>query len=386
VLLLLFIGLWALLFVIGYPMPAAFLGLLAVEAAFLGLMRLSVKGVRSTASFQRLHWQLLAVEVICHTGIFYVLGGLSWLGVIAYVYAILYASVFLTPRQAAAFTMVLIAAFLVVVSVDATGTVPHQWYLPQGPDRYQNVEFLLTTSIAFAGVLGTITFWMVFIGTELRRERDTAVKANTELVATQNELRKLNEELEMKVAQRTQALVWRAEHDTLTGLLNRGAVNRRLRELVALARRGGRPLTVVIADADRFKVCNDTAGHAYGDEVIRAIAGCLETTGRETDLSGRLGGDEFLVILPDTAARGAARYCRRLLRCVAEARRNWEPAGPPIPTLSLGIAVFPEHGSGVDELVRAADRAMYQAKADGGNRASVATPDTASSPAERISA
>jgi diguanylate cyclase (GGDEF)-like protein len=381
-----FIGLWALLFVIGYPMPAGFLVLLVAEAAFLGIVRLSIEGVRSVRALHRVHWQLLAVEVACHTGMFYVLGGLSWLGVFAYVYAILYASVFLTPRQAAGFTVALIAAFLVVVTLDATGVLQHQWYLPQDADRYRNTEFLVTTSIAFVGVLGTITFWMVFIGAELRRERDAAVKANADLIATQDELRCLNEELEKKVAQRTQTLVWRAEHDALTGLLNRGAVNRRLRELVALARRGGRPLTVIIADADRFKVCNDTAGHAYGDEVIRALAGCLEVTGRETDLSGRLGGDEFLVILPDTSARGAVRYSRRLLRCVAERRHEWDLTGPPLPTLSLGIAVFPEHGSSVDELVRAADRAMYDAKGGGGNRAAVARPEKAFPEGERVGA
>jgi diguanylate cyclase (GGDEF)-like protein len=379
-------GLWALLFVVGYPMPAGFLGLLVVEAVFLGVVRYCIERVHSTRGLQRIHWQLLAVEVVCHTAIFYVLGGLSWLGVIAYVYAILYASVFLTPRQAAAFTAGLIAAFLVVVVLDGTGTIAHQWYLPQGPERYQDTEFLVTTSIAFVGVLGTITFWMVFIGTELRRERDIALRANTELVSTQAELRALNEQLEKKVAQRTQTLLWRAEHDALTGLLNRGAVNRRLSELVALARRGGRPLAVVIADADRFKVCNDTAGHAYGDEVIRAIASCLESTSRETDISGRLGGDEFLVILPDTAALGAVRYCRRLLRSLAEARSKWTLTGPPLPTLSLGIAVFPEHGSGVDELIRAADRAMYEAKGKGGNRTSVATPETALPAGESVRA
>jgi diguanylate cyclase (GGDEF)-like protein len=367
-------------------MPVTFLGLLAAEAVFLGIMRISLERVGSTRGLQRLHWQLLVVELICHTGMFYALGGLSWLGVIAYVYAIMYASVFLTPRQAAAFTVLLIGAFLVVVSLDGSGSVPHQWYLPQGEDRYKDIEFLVTTSIAFVGVLGTITFWMVFIGAELRRERDFALKANTALVATQEELQRLNEELEIKVAQRTQALVWRAEHDALTGLLSRGAVNRRLGDLVALARRGGRPLSLVIADADRFKVCNDTAGHAYGDEVIRAIAGCLETTGRDTDLSGRLGGDEFLVILPDTSARGAVRYCRRLLRCIAEARRDWELAGPPLPTLSLGVAVFPEHGSSVDELIRAADRAMYEAKAEGGNRAAIAGSEKVLLPKERVSA
>jgi hypothetical protein len=70
--------------------------------------------------------------------------------------------------------------------------LPHQWYLPQGPDRYQDTEFLVTTSIGFAGVAATVTFWMVFLGTEIRRERDTALQANAELLEAQKSLRLLN--------------------------------------------------------------------------------------------------------------------------------------------------------------------------------------------------
>jgi diguanylate cyclase (GGDEF)-like protein len=279
----------------------------------------------------------------------------------------MYSAVFMTWRQAAAFTSAVGLAYLIVVLLDGTGVIPHHWYLPQGPDRYRDTEFLVTTSVAFVGVLATITFWMVFIGSELRREKETALKANAELVSAQSELRQLNEELEQKVALRTEALVWRAEHDPLTGLLNRGTVTRRLQDLLALERRGGRPLAVIVVDADNFKVCNDTAGHAYGDEVLRAIAECLEGSGRESDVAGRLGGDEFLIVLPDTGERGALRFCRRLLKRTHEVRSGWTLAGPPLPTVSLGVALFPDHGGDVDELVRVADHAMYRAKADGGD-------------------
>jgi diguanylate cyclase (GGDEF)-like protein len=270
------------------------------------------------------------------------------------------------------FTGAVIAACLSVVVLDGTGTIPHQWYLPQGADRYRDPEFLVATSVGFAGVAGTVTFWMVFLGTEIRRERDTALRANAELMKTQLELRALNESLERKVEERTRVLAWRAEHDQLTGLLNREAVTRRAQELLALARRGGRSLCVIVADSDGFKRCNDEAGHAYGDEVLRQTARCLLESCRESDVVGRLGGDEFMVVLPDTSARGALRYARRLLRGVKAARDAWEVASPPFPSMSLGVAVFPERGSDVDELTRDADRAMYAAKAAGGCRVTLA--------------
>jgi len=365
-------GLWVTLFTIGYPMPSGFLAVLALEASFLGFIWLTVNSVPSVASLNRVHFQLLAVELVCHTALFYLIGGVSWLGIIVYVYALMYAAVFLTPRQAAAFTGAVIAACLSVIALDGTGTIPHQWYLPQGADRYSDPAFLVPTSIGFAGVAGTVTFWMVFLGAEIRRERDAALGANAELRKAEADLRALNETLERKVEERTRALVWRAEHDQLTGLLSREAVTRRAHELLALARRGGRSLCVIIADSDEFKRCNDEAGHSYGDEVLREVARCLTESSRESDVVGRLGGDEFMVVLPDTGASGALRFTRRLLQSMQVTRDSWELAGPPFPAMSLGISVFPERGSDVDELTRDADRAMYEAKAAGGNRAALA--------------
>ena len=179
----LFMGLWVTLFAIRYPMPGGFLAVLALEASFLAFVWLTVDGVPSVQSLNRIHFQLLAVELVCHTALFYLIGGVSWLGIIAYVYALMYAAVFLTPRQAAAFTAAVIAACLSVIVLDGTGTIPHQWYLPQGADRYRDPAFLIPTSIGFAGVAGTVTFWMVFLGTEIRRERDHALGANAELMS-----------------------------------------------------------------------------------------------------------------------------------------------------------------------------------------------------------
>lgn len=231
--------------------------------------------------------------------------------------------------------------------------------------------------------MATITFWMVFIGNEMRRERDVAIKANDELLLAQKDLRELNEELEKKVEERTRALTWRAEHDALTGLLNRSSIARRCQELLALGRRGGRSLSIVVADGDNFKGCNDNGGHAYGDEVLRALAEVLRQCARESDIVGRQGGDEFLIVLPDTGEKGAVKFCKRLLKQVEARAASWHLEGPAIPTLSLGVSVFPEHGSDVDELILIADRAMYDAKAAGGNRAAVGSSGASFIPAPR---
>jgi diguanylate cyclase (GGDEF)-like protein len=305
-------------------------------------------------------------ELGFHTAIVYYLGGLNWLGAIAYIYAVMFAAVFLSPRQAIVFSAAVAAAFLTIITLDATGQIPHQWYLNQGPDRFRDTEFVVTTSAAFVGVIATVTFWMVFIGSEVRRQRDEALRANAASAAIQEQLRVLNEELEKKVEERTEALLKRAETDQLTGLLNRGAVTRRLREMLAHAQRGDRPLAVVLADGDKFKACNDVVGHYHGDRILQYLARAFTDKSRETDYIGRMGGDEFLLVLPDTDAPGAIRVCRRVARYLQKNRDpSWD--GLPVPALSFGIAVFPGCAGDPDELIHIADQAMYRAKREGGN-------------------
>lgn len=361
-----FIGLWPLMFLLRLALPFGFLVALVVEVGALLAYGWLAGRARSARTLDRLHYLLLAAEIGFHSAMVYYLGGVSWLGSIAYIYAILFAAAFLSRWQTVVFTAGVAAASLSLLSLEGAGIIPHQTFLAQGPDRYQDPRFLATSAIMFVGVLGTIAFWVAWLGNEMRRERDDALRANVELVAVQAQLRALNEELERKVEERTEALLRRAETDQLTGLLNRGAITRRLQELLALAQRGGRPLAVVLADGDSFKACNDRGGHPYGDRILQFLARGLTEKLRETDRVGRMGGDEFLVVLPDTAPMGAVKMCRRVAQYIEKKKeRAW--AGLPVPTLSFGIAVFPNCGSSVDGLIRAADQAMYRAKREGGN-------------------
>ena len=158
------------------------------------------------------------------------------------------------------------------------------------------------------------------------------------------------------------ALQRRATTDALTGLPNRAEFERRAIETLArLGRDGGRACLMVI-DLDQFKLVNDTVGHEAGDRVLVAAAGALRGAVRETDIVGRWGGDEFVVLMPGIAdARSVPDRAAMIARAIAEA-----PAvdGHEL-TASVGAALFPIHGATLEHLLRAADRAMYAAKVHG---------------------
>lgn len=154
-----------------------------------------------------------------------------------------------------------------------------------------------------------------------------------------------------------------ATTDALTGVLNRGAWTRRSKELVALARRYGRPLTLMILDADHFKRVNDTYGHPAGDRVLKALADEIDV--RAADVVGRLGGEEFGVALPETDADCAMEFADRLLARV-RARRVSEGAQALSFTVSVGLTAFdPARDEDLDAVLRRADRALYRAKQNG---------------------
>jgi diguanylate cyclase (GGDEF)-like protein len=158
------------------------------------------------------------------------------------------------------------------------------------------------------------------------------------------------------------ALAIVSQRDSLTDLPNRGLALDRLETAIATARRHDRKLGVLFVDLDAFKSINDTLGHAAGDRALRAAARRLTTAVRESDTVGRLGGDEFLVILPDIeGARETALVAVKMLAAVAEA-----VADEAALSASIGIALYPQDAPSCAELVECADKAMYRAKAHGG--------------------
>jgi diguanylate cyclase (GGDEF)-like protein len=149
--------------------------------------------------------------------------------------------------------------------------------------------------------------------------------------------------------------------DALTGLANRREFHARCEHDLAVASRSGSPTSLVFIDLDHFKDVNDRLGHAAGDEVLRMVASALSAAARRSDLAARLGGDEFALLLLGSDAQAARRIAdkaRAALHAAFSAREL------PV-TLSVGIACSPESGARCDELLAAADRAMYAAKAAG---------------------
>ena len=157
----------------------------------------------------------------------------------------------------------------------------------------------------------------------------------------------------------------RAATDALTGLPNRRAVQENLKRMVAQASRTVAPLAGLMLDLDHFKQINDQYGHGRGDEVLAAVGTALQATMRDADFAGRYGGEEFLVLLPATDEQGAIVMAERILAAVRATR---VPTVEQPITISIGIAVLPDHARDADSLERSADRALYSAKRNGRNR------------------
>jgi diguanylate cyclase (GGDEF)-like protein/PAS domain S-box-containing protein len=155
-----------------------------------------------------------------------------------------------------------------------------------------------------------------------------------------------------------------ANHDELTGLPNRHCMQKQLAQSLSQARRRAQPLAVVFLDLDRFKNVNDSYGHAIGDKLIREVATRLTLMLRETDWVSRPGGDEFVILLPDTNEEQARNVLAPLLQALSLPFRIGTTEF--YTSASLGIALYaPGDETTADELLKAADTAMYSAKGDG---------------------
>ncbi len=159
----------------------------------------------------------------------------------------------------------------------------------------------------------------------------------------------------------------RALYDPLTGLANRALVFDRVEEMRKYARRNRTGFALAVVDLDELKRVNDTHGHEAGDKLIRAVAGALAGSVRESDVVGRIGGDELLVALKDIGTvEQLARVCTNMLNAV---RRQPLAFGRDtvVPSCSIGAALYPDASDRIDRLVEIADAAMYEIKRGGGD-------------------
>jgi diguanylate cyclase (GGDEF)-like protein len=237
------------------------------------------------------------------------------------------------------------------VTHPAAGTIP-------GTDDQADESMLVIPLIAGDHRIGVLDLWRV--GANKFSERDLehcALFAHITAAAWHN-------------AQLYREVVDRARTDALTGLHNTRWWDEVVPHEAARAVRSGTQIGVLLLDLDHFKLVNDSGGHAEGDRTLRNVARVLRSIVRTGDDVVRFGGEEFLILLHDSDAEGAALVAEDVRRAVAD-------MPPPMPgvrvTASVGVAMFPPHGESLDEVVRAADLAMYRAKAQGRDRV-VAAP------------
>lgn len=166
----------------------------------------------------------------------------------------------------------------------------------------------------------------------------------------------------VKLRRANRKLTVQSRTDILTSVANRAMLNERFAREVERSNRYGRPLSAILLDIDHFKLVNDECGHLAGDQVLVAIAGLVSDKVRTSDTVGRWGGEEFLVLCPETGAEDAWIVAERIRRAVEE-----QPFASGRQTVSIGVASL-RHGDGVDDLLHRADEALYRAKGEGRNR------------------
>jgi diguanylate cyclase (GGDEF)-like protein/PAS domain S-box-containing protein len=247
--------------------------------------------------------------------------------------------------------------------IDCTSESHHELALESDPLRYVDVRVspLRSPGRPASGCL------IVFRDITKRHAVETSLQqANRRLEHQVERIEGLQLEL------REQAI-----RDSLTGLFNRRYLDEALPRELARAERNARPLCVILFDIDHFKRTNDRYGHEQGDRLLTALGQVFRDRTRPSDVACRYGGEEFLVILPETEPSVAKARADE----IREAFGDLAPgdAGEAAATLSAGIAVFPRHGRSQDALIRAADAALYAAKEAGRNRVRVAPPPDTSS-------
>ena len=175
-------------------------------------------------------------------------------------------------------------------------------------------------------------------------------------------------DLESGLVEAQEKLRFKATHDVLTSILNRGAIIEQLERELNRARRENSSLGILLADVDHFKTVNDTRGHLVGDDVLRAVTGRLKSEIRSYDVLGRYGGEEFLILLPGCDNPRLAAKADQLVKLVE--RTSMETSAGPVPvTISIGGVASGEcpHAE-LNSLLQAADAALYRAKILGRNR------------------
>jgi diguanylate cyclase (GGDEF)-like protein len=223
------------------------------------------------------------------------------------------------------------------------------------------VEGVAKVATGLISITTAIVLWRLLPVLVSLPSRTDMKEKMTELQVAQEALIDSNRSLEAKVAERTQELERIAYRDSLTDLLNRREITRILDIEIERAQRQKTPLSLLMLDLDNFKSINDNHGHQMGDRVLKSTAETLVECSRRTDFIGRIGGEEFLLLLPNTGYDVALMLAERCRASIEKATSNGIRC-----TCSIGVAQL-EVGEQMEKLMQRADQALYSAKNSGRN-------------------
>ena len=261
---------------------------------------------------------------------------------------------------------------------ELTGKSIYEFMHPDDREETRHLSFLIneTTPTTYTYRLIKKNSAAVWFETTSRAVRNPLTKEVDEFISVSRDI------TERKIVE--EQIEHQAYHDALTGLPNRRLFRDRLTVALAHARRMDAPLAVVFLDLDRFKDVNDSLGHSFGDELLKAIAIRLKSALRQEDSIARMGGDEFTILIANLKApNDAAKIAQKILEVVAQPLRI---EGTEIfITTSVGIALFPNDGDTAEALLKNADHAMYRAKEAGPNLVQLFTPSMNTRAMERMS-
>jgi diguanylate cyclase len=246
-------------------------------------------------------------------------------------------------------------------SVETAGTEVHRY-----GQSLQDCAAQLSDDIGAEDLRGVVAGLMD--STQQMREGNAALQAH--LAESRRETEQLREEL--------QKVRVEAKQDPLTGLANRAGFHDRVRELASDVEAVGQTHSLVMADIDKFKSINDTYGHLFGDKIIKVVAKAFANLTKGKDLVARFGGEEFIVLLPDTPLEGARALAENIRGSIERGRVYNPKTGEEIRriTISLGVTEMVA-GETIEATVARADEALYRAKTNGRNRVEIGMPPAA---------
>jgi len=230
---------------------------------------------------------------------------------------------------------------------------------------YYFIEGIFKLATGLISLTTAIVLWKLAPKILLLPSATTLAQRNEELLKAKQELLEINQTLEVKIAERTNQLHVEAHTDSLTGINNRRAILKYLATEIERRRRYKRPCSIMMLDLDYFKQINDKHGHQVGDDILVLVANSISDTCRLVDHVGRYGGEEFLVVLPETAEPEALELAERIRQTIAALKLDIDL----VLTVSIGVASLSlETEVDSHTFIKQADDAVYKAKEQGRNQ------------------